>query len=203
MLPGFASPVFVVENMLQDKLNFYKDFPKEGINFIDIMPFLYSKEVFREVISEIDAVVGTPNLAVPEARGFLFGTPLLLTDGAVSNVIPVRKSGKLPYSEGDLVGVDIEKEYGSDRLFYRKSDVAAGPLTGDVLEVTVLDDILATGGTAEALAKSMEDTVIVKDGVARRIVIKKFVFLVEIDNLNGADRLRRIAPVESLIHLDE
>ena len=91
--------------MLQDKLNFYKDFPKEGINFIDIMPFLYSKDVFREVISELDALVDTPNLAVPEARGFLFGTPLLMTDGAVSNVIPVRKSGKLPFSEGDLVGV--------------------------------------------------------------------------------------------------
>ena len=97
----------IIINMLQDKLNFYKDFPKEGINFIDIMPFLYSKDVFREVISELDVLVDTPNLAVPEARGFLFGTPLLMTDGAVSNVIPVRKSGKLPFSEGDLVGVEI------------------------------------------------------------------------------------------------
>ena len=123
--------------MLQDKLNFYKDFPKEGINFIDIMPFLYSKDVFREVISELDALVDTPNLAVPEARGFLFGTPLLMTDGAVSNVIPVRKSGKLPFSEGDLVGVEIMKEYGADKLFYRKSDVAAGPLTDNVLEASL------------------------------------------------------------------
>ena len=189
--------------MLQDKLNFYKDFPKEGINFIDIMPFLYSKDVFREVISELDALVDTPNLAVPEARGFLFGTPLLMTDGAVSNVIPVRKSGKLPFSEGDLVGVEIMKEYGADKLFDRKSDVAAGPLTDNVLEVTILDDILATGGTAEALAQSLISTPIVKDGVTFRVAVKKFVFLVGIDDLHGADRLSKIAPVASLIHLND
>ena len=163
--------------MLQDKLNFYKDFPKEGINFIDIMPFLYSKDVFREVISELDVLVDTPNLAVPEARGFLFGTPLLMTDGAVSNVIPVRKSGKLPFSEGDLVGVEIMKEYGADKLFYRKSDVA--------------------------LAQSLISTPIVKDGVTFRVAVKKFVFLVEIDDLHGADRLSKIAPVASLIHLND
>ena len=189
--------------MLQDKLNFYKDFPKEGINFIDIMPFLYSKEVFREVISELDALVQTPNLAVPEARGFLFGTPLLMTDGAVGNVIPVRKSGKLPFSEGDLVGVEIMKEYGADKLFYRKSDVAAGKVSGNVIEVTILDDILATGGTAEALAQSLMETPVVKDGVEYKVVVKKFVFLVEIDDLHGADRLEKIAPVASLIHLND
>ena len=189
--------------MLQDKLNFYKDFPKEGINFIDIMPFLYSKEVFREVISELDALVQTPNLAVPEARGFLFGTPLLMTDGAVGNVIPVRKSGKLPFSEGDLVGVEIMKEYGADKLFYRKSDVAAGQVSGNVIEVTILDDILATGGTAEALAQSLMETPVVKDGVEYKVVVKKFVFLVEIDDLHGANRLEKIAPVASLIHLND
>ncbi len=189
--------------MLQDKLHFYLDFPKKGINFIDIMPFLYSKEDFKEVIGELDAVIDTPNLAVPEARGFLFGTPLLLTDGVVSNVIPVRKSGKLPYKEGDLVGLDIMKEYGADRLFYRKSDVAAGPLTGENIEVTILDDILATGGTAEALAQSLQGAVIEKDGVVRKVVVKKFVFLVEIDDLHGAKRLEKIAPVASLMHLND
>lgn len=189
--------------MLQDKLNFYKDFPKEGINFIDIMPFLYSKDVFREVISELDALVDTPNLAVPEARGFLFGTPLLLADGAVCNVIPVRKSGKLPYSEGDLVGVEIMKEYGADKLFYRKSDVAAGPVSGDVLEVTILDDILATGGTAEALARSLMETPVLRGDRECRVVVKKFVFLVEIDDLHGAERLSKIAPVSSLMHLND
>lgn len=189
--------------MLQEKLNFYKDFPKEGVNFIDIMPFLYSKETFQEVISELDSLVDTPNLAVPEARGFLFGAPLLMTGGAVENVIPVRKSGKLPFSEGDLVGLDIMKEYGADKLFFRKSDVAAGPLAGDVIEVTILDDILATGGTAEALARSLMETPVVKDGVERRVVVKKFVFLVEIDDLHGAGRLSEIAPVASLIHLND
>lgn len=95
------------------------------------------------------------------------------------------------------------KEYGADKLFYRKSDVAAGPLTDNVLEVTILDDILATGGTAEALAQSLISTPIVKDGVTFRVAVKKFVFLVEIDDLHGADRLSKIAPVASLIHLND
>ena len=188
---------------LVEKLHFYKDFPKEGINFIDIMPLLTSKEVYAQVISELDEKVHCANLALPEARGFLFGTSLLLTDGAVHNVIPVRKSGKLPFAEGDLVGVDIMKEYGADRIFYRDSDIAAGPLANDVFEVAILDDILATGGTAEALAQSMNGKTIYKDGVPHRIAVRQFVFLVEIDDLHGAERLEKIAPVSSLIHLND
>lgn len=188
---------------LVEKLKFYKDFPKEGINFIDIMPLMSSKEVFAQVISELDAAVKSPSLALPEARGFLFGAPLLLTDGVVKNIIPVRKSGKLPFAEGDLTGVEIMKEYGADKLFYRDSDIAAGELVSDVFEIAILDDILATGGTAEALAKSLNSKIIVKNGVPHKVVVKQFVFLVEIDDLHGARRLEKIAPVTSLIHLND
>ena len=188
---------------LVEKLKFYKGFPKEGINFIDIMPLMSSKEVFSQVISELDAAVHCPTLALPEARGFLFGAPLLLTDGAVTNIIPVRKSGKLPYAEGDLTGVEIMKEDGADKIFYRDSDIAAGRLTDGVFEIAILDDILATGGTAEALALSLNGKTIVKYGIPRKVVVKQFVFLVEIDDLHGASRLEKIAPVTSLIHLND
>ncbi|MGN0190441.1 MAG: hypothetical protein ACI39U_02175 [Candidatus Cryptobacteroides sp.] len=188
---------------LVEHLKFYKDFPKAGINFIDIMPLMSSKEVFSQVINELDAAVHCPNLALPEARGFLFGAPLLLTDGAVTNIIPVRKSGKLPFAEGDLTGVDIMKEYGADRIFYRNSDIASGELSGDVFEIAILDDILATGGTAEALALSLNGKTVIKDGIPHRVVVKQFVFLVEIDDLNGSSRLEKIAPVTSLIHLND
>lgn len=189
--------------LINKSLKFYKDFPKKGINFIDIMPLLQSKEVFSQVINALDGIVKYPNLALPEARGFLFGTPLLLTDGAVSNVIAVRKSGKLPYAEGDITCVEIVKEYGADKLFYRDSDIAAGVLNEDgVFEVVILDDILATGGTAKALAESLESKQIVCDGVPHPVKVKQFVFLVEIDSLNGANLLKEIAPVTSLVHLE-
>ena len=188
---------------LVEKLKFYKDFPKEGINFIDIMPLMSSKEVFSQVIKELDNVVKSSGIALPEARGFLFGAPLLLTDGCVTNIIPVRKSGKLPFAEGDLTGVEIMKEYGPDKIFYRDSDIAAGNLTGDVFEIAILDDILATGGTAEALALSLNGKTVLKDGIPHKVVVKQFVFLVEIDDLNGRARLEKIAPVNSLIHLND
>ena len=106
-----------------ETLKFYKDFPKEGINFIDIIPFLQSKKAFREVIEALKSATTAPNVAAPEARGFLFAAPLLVTGSKAQNLITFRKNGKLPANEGDLQKVAIVKEYGEDSLFFRKSDV--------------------------------------------------------------------------------
>ena len=110
----------------------------------------------------------------------------------------MRKSGKLPFREGDLQEVLIEKEYGSDKLYYRLSDIAAGKPTGDVFEVTILDDVLATGGTAESLAQSLESMRVEVDGRSYGVKVKEFVFIVEIAELGGAARLQKIAPVRSV-----
>lgn len=189
---------------MKEILKFYKDFPKEGINFIDIIPFIQKRENFAEVIDNLDKAISTPNLAVPEARGFLFGTPLLIKEGSkVNNVIPLRKSGKLPFNEGDLVEVKIVKEYGFDKLYYRISDIAAGVVNEEkgIFEVTILDDVLATGGTAKGVAESLEKITIEKDGKNYGIKVKAFVFLIAIDELEGDKKLEEIAPVTSLIHL--
>ena len=116
----------------------------------------------------------------------------------VENIIPVRKSGKLPFAEGDLQEVLIEKEYGFDKLYYRISDIAAGKAVGDIFEVTILDDVLATGGTAEGLAKSLEAQRVVVDGKEYGVKVKEFVFIVEIADLKGKERLEKIAPVRSI-----
>ena len=92
-----------------ETLKFYKDFPKEGINFIDIIPFLQSRKAFSEVIEALNKATTAPNVAAPEARAFLFAAPLLTAQGAVENIIPMRKSGKLPFNDGDLIEVKIEK----------------------------------------------------------------------------------------------
>ena len=184
-----------------ETLKFYDDFPKKGIKFIDIIPFLQSKAAFREVVRALNGVVTAPNVAAPEARAFLFAAPLLTVEGCVENIIPMRKSGKLPFNYGDLVEVSIEKEYGFDKLCYRRSDIAAGVPTGDTFEITLLDDILATGGTAEGVARSIESLQIECGGRLYGARVKEFVFPVEIEGLGGRSRLEAIAPVTALMKI--
>ena len=127
----------------KDVINHYPDFPKPGIDFIDIIPFLSNKEAFKQIVSDIDANVHCPNVVTVEARGFLFAAPLLAQSKLVQNIVPIRKKGKLPFAEGDLRGVDIVKEYGADKVYYRLSDIAAGKSEGDTIYLTFLDDIPA------------------------------------------------------------
>ncbi len=183
---------------MKEVLKYYKDFPKEGIIFVDIIPFLQNKAVFKELTHAVAEACTTPNIIAPEARGFLFAAPLLTEADHVENIVPVRKSGKLPFAEGDLHEVLIEKEYGFDKLYYRISDIAAGKPVGDTFEVTILDDVLATGGTAEGLALSLESQTIEVDGKSYCVKVKEFVFIVEIEELGGAARLEKIAPVKSI-----
>lgn len=183
---------------MKEVLKYYKDFPKEGIIFVDIIPFLQNKAVFKELTHAVAEACTSANIIAPEARGFLFAAPLLTEADHIENIVPVRKSGKLPFAEGDLHEVLIEKEYGFDKLYYRRSDIAAGKPAGDKFEVTILDDVLATGGTAEGLARSLESQTIELDGKSYGIKVKEFVFIVEIEELGGAARLEKIAPVKSI-----
>ena len=188
--------------MIKEALKFYNDFPKKGIIFVDIIPLLQDKKIFAELIKQVGECTSAPNIVAPEARGFLFTAPLMISKPEVENIIPIRKSGKLPFNEGDLCDVEIMKEYGADHLFYRLSDIAAGKVGDDgKLHLTIIDDVLATGGTAEGIAKSILAKKIVKDGVEREVVIDEFIFLVELDDLKGAEQLEKIAPVKSIVHL--
>ena len=184
--------------MFEEVIKHYPDFPKAGIDFIDVLPFMHEKEAFKKAVAEIDCLCTAPNIATVEARGFLFTAPLLTCSERVQTVVPIRKKGKLPHAEGDLVRVEIEKEYGSDEVFYRRSDLAQCVVTDDTIELTLLDDLLATGGTALGIAQSLNGEVI--DG--RRVHIKEFVFLVELPALKGREVLEGIAPVHSLMSLE-
>lgn len=185
----------------KDALKFYPDFPIRGVNFVDIIPLMQDKELFRRLIGDIAAACDTANVVAPEARGFLFAAPLLVQSDKICNVIPIRKKGKLPHAEGDLVGVDITKEYGKDQLYFRLSDIAAGKPEGDVFRVTFFDDVLATGGTAKGVAEGLARHKVHYQGKDYGIEVADFVFLVEIDGLEGKKLLEPIAPVKSLIHI--
>jgi adenine phosphoribosyltransferase len=183
-------------------LKFYPDFPIKGVNFVDIIPFLQDREIFRQLTDDIGAACASPNIVAPEARGFLFTAPLLYS-GRAENLVTVRKKGKLPFHEGDLVTVDIVKEYGKDQVFYRRSDLAAGKPEGDIIPFTFFDDILATGGTARGIVESINAQKVTVNGKEYRVKVTDFVFLVEIDDLPGRSVIEDLAPVYSLIHVRE
>lgn len=187
--------------MFEDIISHYPDFPKPGIDFIDVLPFLQDKEVFTQAIAELDKLTTTPNVATVEARGFLFAAPLLTESERVQTIIPIRKKGKLPFAKDDLHGVTIEKEYGSDEVFYRLSDIASGVPEGDTIYITLLDDLLATGGTARGIAEALNRETVVKDGKTYKVKVKEFLFLVELTDLKGEAFLSDLAPVSSLLKI--
>jgi adenine phosphoribosyltransferase len=185
----------------KEVINHYPDFPKPGIDFIDIIPFMSNKEAFNQLIADIDANTHCPNVVTVEARGFLFAAPLLTQSKLVQNIVPIRKKGKLPYAEGDLRGVQIMKEYGPDQVYYRLSDIAAGKPEGDTFYLTFIDDILATGGTAVGISEALNKERIVLDGKEYKVKVKEFIFLVEFPDLYDHALLESIAPVKSFVQI--
>lgn len=185
---------------VREKIRFYRDFPKKGVVFIDLLPLLGDAELFTSLVKEITSHITCPTVAAPEARGFLFSSPLLTVGGGIESLIVFRKSGKLPYGEGDLVRIPIVKEYGEDSLYCRRSDLHAARVTGDEICITVFDDVLATGGTAEGMAHALNGmTVPAHDGRMLHVRVMEFVFLAEITDIGARRRLEKIAPVKSVL----
>ncbi len=160
------------------------DFPQPGVLFRDITPLLQSPAAFREAVDrltaafhgeKVDAVVGI------ESRGFLFAAPLAYNLGV--SLVPVRKSGKLPSAR---MTVEYALEYGASQL-----DIHQDALEPEA-SVVIVDDLLATGGTAMAAAKLVE---------LLGAKVHSFAFLVELTALGGRERLRDYA-VLSLIRYD-
>ncbi|MBH1991352.1 MAG: adenine phosphoribosyltransferase [Sphingomonadaceae bacterium] len=125
------------------------DFPKPGIQFRDITTLLADGEGLRELIKRMADIARPldPDLIVGiEARGFILGAALALALG--KGFVPVRKKGKLP---GKTVGIDYVLEYGTDRLEIHVGQVPAGA------RVLLVDDLIATGGTATAAAQLLRE----------------------------------------------
>lgn len=160
------------------------DWPKEGVVFKDITPLLASPEGFRDAIDTLAAAyedAGVTKVMGAEARGFIFGGALAYRLGA--GFVPARKPGKLPW---DTTSVTYDLEYGTDSLEVHADGVGSDDL------VLIVDDVLATGGTAAAKAKLVTET------GAR---VAGFAFLIELDFLDGRSRLPEGAPIVSLIHV--
>jgi adenine phosphoribosyltransferase len=161
------------------------DFPKPGIMFKDITPLLLDAEALRAAVGGLADWArprGVDYVVAAEARGFILGAALAIELGA--GFVPARKPGKLPH---DTISAEYILEYGVDSLELHADALAHGA------RVLIHDDLLATGGTARALADLVS-------GAGAEVV--GCAFLVELDFLRGRERLAGY-DVKALISYDE
>jgi len=157
------------------------DFPKEGIVFKDITTVLQDPEGLRESVDQMQACLKDLEfdyIVGPESRGFIFGVPIAYN--MHKGFLPVRKKGKLPYETKEYT---YDLEYGTATIEMHVDAIKPGD------KVVIIDDLLATGGTSEAMVKLIED-------LGGEVV--KMVFLIELSFLPGAERLKNYE-VEALI----
>lgn len=170
---------------LKAKLRVVPGFPKQGVNFIDITTLLKDPESFRSAVDQLTEQFSKRKLDVLvgiEARGFMLGGAVAYNLGL--GFVPARKKGKLPST---TVSEEYVLEYSAEHLEMHSDAISPGQRVG------IIDDLLATGGTAQATARLVE-----KIGG----VVSCLGFLVELDFLKGRDKISKY-DVFSLVHFHE
>lgn len=165
-----------IEEKLKASIRDVKDFPKEGIIFKDITPIMMDPKLSNDVLDHLVEVYKNQDIDIVagiESRGFLFGYPLAMRLGLP--FVLIRKKGKLPYNK---ISHDYDLEYGSATIEMHTDAV------GHKQKVLIHDDLLATGGSAEAAA-----LLIKKSGGE----IAGFNFLVSLDFLNGEEKIKEFS----------
>ncbi|WP_421901601.1 adenine phosphoribosyltransferase [Maridesulfovibrio sp.] len=161
---------------LRDYIRDIPDFPKEGIVYFDITPLLAEPKAFQYTIDQLAerfADYKIDKIAAAEARGFIFGAPL--ANKLDIGFVPIRKPGKLPY---ETISVSYDLEYGTDNLSMHIDAVSKDE------NVLLIDDVLATGGTAEGMVKLVEKA---GANVSAMGFIAELTFLDGKSKLNGID----------------
>ena len=167
---------------VKDKIRAVKDFPKPGIIFRDITTALREPDTLKEMIDylcdqfkdeKIDYIAGI------ESRGFIFGMPMAYKLNA--GFVPIRKPNKLP---AQTISQEYALEYGTDKIEIHTDAIEPGA------NVLIVDDLLATGGTAEAAAKLIRRTGANLVGIA---------FLIELEGLKGRDKFNKDLKIVSML----
>ena len=167
---------------LRDKIRNIQDFPQEGVLFRDITTLLKDAEGMKEAIDQMTAKLEGVDFDLvlgPESRGFIFGMPVAYNMG--KGFVPVRKAGKLP---AEVVSKEYALEYGTAPIEMHKDAIQPG------MKVVIVDDLMATGGTAKAIVEMVEEM---------GAEVAALLFLIELDFLEG----RKVLPdyrIESIIH---
>ena len=169
---------------LKDTIVTIPDFPKKGIMFRDITTILENKDSLKLSIDLIQKSIGDTDFDIvvgPESRGFIFGMPIAYNLN--KSFVPVRKKGKLPR---ETIEQEYALEYGTATLEMNKTGIKKGD------KVIIIDDLLATGGTMEAMIKMVES-------LGGEVV--KICVLIELPALKGRELLKNYQ-VESIIQFD-
>jgi adenine phosphoribosyltransferase len=180
-----AVPQQALQDLLASRIRDVPDYPKPGVMFKDITPLLADPSAFgalTDALADLCARHGATKVVGLEARGFILAAPVAIRSGL--GFIPVRKAGKLP---GATLSQAYELEYGTAEIEVHAEDLAAGD------RIMVIDDVLATGGTAEASLQLIRRAGAQVAGVA---------VLMELGFLAGRARLEPAlqgAPLEALI----
>ena len=167
---------------LKDKIRSIENFPQEGVLFRDITTLLKDAEGMKEAIDQMTAKLEGVDFDLvlgPESRGFIFGMPVAYNMG--KGFVPVRKAGKLP---AEVVSKEYALEYGTATIEMHKDAIQPGQ------KVVIVDDLMATGGTAKAIVEMVEEM----GGEVAALL-----FLIELDFLEG----RKVLPaykIESVLH---
>ena len=170
----FLKTIVMNNIQIQDFVRDILDFPKKGVVFKDITPLLADAKATEAVLQQLLAPLKNEKIdkvAAIESRGFFFG--MLLAHALNVGFIPIRKPGKLP---GEVIGEHYDLEYGNSSLEIHTDAIAKGE------RVLLHDDVLATGGTAQAATKLIEH-------LGGEIV--QCTFLMELDFLHGREKLKK------------
>ena len=157
---------------VEDYVRSIPDFPEPGIIFRDVTSVIQSPEGLKLAIDGLTDLIGDTEFDVvvgPESRGFIFGVPVAYNTG--KGFVPVRKKGKLPC---ETISADYELEYGTATIEMHKDAITPGQ------KVVIVDDLIATGGTTEAIIKLVEE-------LGGEVV--KVLFLMELEGLKGRDKI--------------
>ncbi len=169
---------------LKDKIRSIENYPQEGVIFRDITTLLKDAEGMKQAIDEMQKKLEGVEFDIilgPESRGFIFGMPVAYNMG--KGFVPVRKKGKLP---AEVISKEYALEYGTAIIEMHKDAIQPGQ------KVVIVDDLLATGGTANAIVEMVEE-------IGAEVVA--LVFLIELDFLEG----RKALPdrkIEAVIHYE-
>ena len=162
-----------LQNLLEKNLSITSDFPKKGIMFQDIFSLTRKPKILKKIINEITKIVKKEKITKIvgiDARGFIFA-PIVSYNENIP-FIPIRKKGKLP---GAVYKQKYKLEYGFDQVELQKNSISKND------KVLIIDDLIATGGTAIAAAKLVENI------SSRKIC---FMFVIDLFNLNGSSILK-------------
>ena len=171
-----------LKNKLKKKIRVIPDFPRKGILFQDITSITDNKKLFKEVVLEISKYVKKnkfTKIAAVEARGFIFGSAVSFKTEIP--FVPIRKKGKLP---GKVLKQKYQLEYGSDEIQIHKNSI------NERDRVLIIDDLIATGGTAFASAKLIEKC---------RVRSIEFYFIIDLKNIGGSQKLEKKYKVSSIL----